>query len=120
MIPGWIRTRALPWGSTNALSNAAPAPASTISGFTILEKVTVGTDPTATQPDCGIKADGAAHDWTFVKCRFIPNGTNGAISFYCQLGFRGNVPGQACFDDAKLPPIFKATSFGTAHVSAVK
>jgi hypothetical protein len=120
VLSGWIKTSALvTTANVGAILNIDIAPGSAVTGFTVLEKVANFTG-TSGQPDVGVLSDGAVHDWTFVKCRFIPTGANGALRLFCQLGFGGNVAGSAWFDDVKVTPIFKTTALGTAPAGTVK
>jgi hypothetical protein len=97
-LQAWIKTTALSSGTTHgALINVDIV--SGVSGFTILGKS--GTDFTPTQPDVGIGADGAMHDWTFVSCLFKCNGS-GVLRVYCQLGFGAALAGSAWFDEVKV------------------
>lgn len=100
-ISGWLKSTALPaadagWGQ---LLNVDII--SGITSWTIVEKSIINTDPTPSQPDVGIQADGVAHDWTYVYCRFIPL-ASGTARIYLQLGWSGAQSGTAWFDDIRF------------------
>ena len=99
-VSGWIKTTAFTDTRYALLDIDAVV---NITGFTILEKVTTGADPAPANPDCGILGDGStAYDWTFVRCRFIPTGTNGTIRLYCHVGYTGTTIGTVWFDGITL------------------
>ncbi|HET7873479.1 MAG TPA: hypothetical protein VFL42_13255, partial [Terriglobales bacterium] len=73
-----------------------------VTAFTIVNKSASATFVgNAAEPDIGLAADGADHNFTLVACVFIPNAT-GTIRLYCQLGWGGPVAGTAWFDDVSL------------------
>jgi len=102
-VHAWIKTSAMTAGATYSLINIDAV--SGVTGFTIISKTTIGTDPAATEPDCGIKADGSAHAYTYVECVFKPTGADGTIRVYCQLGYGATIAGQAWFDDVWVQEI---------------
>jgi hypothetical protein len=102
VVQGWIKTS----GLGNNAGRYALLNVVTISGVTsynIISKTTIGADPISTTPSCGLPADGTDRAFTFVQCVFRVNGS-GTMRVYCQLGFGGNVPGTAWFDDVLLAP----------------
>lgn len=105
-VSGWIKTSALPAADAGFGAVLNIETVSGVTGFTILEKITTGADPSSAQPDCGIAADGAAHDWTFVSCLFKCTGANGTIRLHCQLGYGGGQSGTAWFDEVHLEPVY--------------
>jgi hypothetical protein len=99
-IEGWLKTSALPAADAGfgiAIEQDVISGAPT---WTIVEKLTYG-DPNAALPHIGIQADGVAHDWTYVFCRFIPS-VNCTIRWYCQLGYAGGQSGTGWFDDVGM------------------
>lgn len=114
-VSGWIKTTALPAADPGLGAVLNIDAVTGITGFTILEKV--GDDFTAIQPDVGILANGVAHDWTFVRARFIPTGADGTIRLYVQLGHGGGQSGTAWFDGIRLTRVWNvdALSDGAIH-----
>jgi hypothetical protein len=99
-IEGWLKTSALPTADAGfgiAIEHDVISGSPT---WTIVEKLTYG-DPNAALPHVGIQADGVAHDWTYVFCRFIPS-VNCTIRWYCQLGYAGGQSGTGWFDGVGL------------------
>jgi hypothetical protein len=78
-----------------------------ITSFTIVSKITVGADPDATKPTCGIAADGVAHAYTHVECLFTV-AANGTIQLFSQLGYGGGQSGTAWYDDVWLHEVYIA------------
>lgn len=98
-LSGYLKTTAMPVADagTGALLNV-----DIVSGVTaFMIKSKTGSDLTPSQPDVGIAADGAAHDWTYVQSVFTVSGT-GTIRLYAQLGFNGAQSGVAWFDNIIL------------------
>jgi hypothetical protein len=112
VLSGWIKTSALHRRLRRIfnidIQSGSPS-------FTILEKTTIGADPSATAAGLRHRRGRCAHDWTFVKCRFIPP-ASGTVRLYCQLGYAGNQTGTAWFDDVKLGPAYaKVTRSARPH-----
>lgn len=100
-IEGWIKTTSLTPSGGGAFLGVAfnIGIVSGITSFTIVEKSTIGADPSTVNPDCGIQADGTSRDWTYVFCRFIPT-ASGTIRIYWNVGYNGNVSGTVWLDQA--------------------
>jgi hypothetical protein len=82
VMSGWISTNDIAAGAGNGAALVVTA-VSGVTDFTVIEKV--GDDWTAGEPAVGIIADGAAHDWEIVSCRFIPD-NNGVVRFSLVTG----------------------------------
>jgi hypothetical protein len=106
-VSAWIKTNALPTADAGSGAFINVDTVSGPTGFTILSKTTIGTDPSAAQPDCGIQADGAAHGFTHVECIFEVTGGNGTIDVKVQLGYGGNQSGIAWFDDVWFQEVYQ-------------
>jgi len=104
-LSGWIKTTAISptGGSIGAVLNINVV--SGITSYTILEKI--GDDFGVTNPDIGVLATGGSVDWTYVRCRFIPNGTNGTLRLYAEIGYGAPVTGTAWFDGIVVRRIYK-------------
>jgi hypothetical protein len=101
VIEGLIRTSALPAADAGFGAVINCNIQSGIGSFTIHEKTTIGADPSAAQPDCGIQADGLSRGWTYVRSVFTP-ASSGVLRVYCQLGGSGGQSGTAWFDGIRL------------------
>lgn len=101
-LAGWVKTSALPTTDSGDGAYLNINIVSGVTGYTIVEKFMVGSDPSPTQPDVGIRADNVAHDWTYIFCRFIPTGANGVLRVHAQLGYGGLQSGTAWFDDIRV------------------
>ncbi len=107
-VSAWIKTNALPTADAGSGAFIDVNTVSGPTGFTIISKTTIGTDPSGTQPDCGIAADGAAHAFTHVECIFEVTGGNGTIDVLLKLGYGGNQSGIAWFDDVWFQEVYIA------------
>lgn len=108
-IQGWIKTDALPTGDAGfgaVLNVDIQAGGGT---FTIISKTTIGADPNAGTPDCGVQASGSAVAYSYVSCVFSCTSAT-TLRIHCQLGFGGGQSGTAWFDDVWLQEVFGTTT----------
>ncbi len=99
LLEGWIKTSALPTADAGYGAVLNVDIVSGVASYTIVEKN--GDDPSATFPDVGVAATGAAVNWRYVSCEFIPN-ASGTLRLYCQLGYGGGQSGTAWFDSVRV------------------
>ncbi len=116
-LSAWINCGGLTGAGYGAVLNlGGVAPGQPSAGFTMFDKV--GDDPSSTIPAVGIHATGGTGNdngqWHFVHSLWL-NTVTTILRFRLQLGYTGNITGQAFFDDVTIQEMSPTTAQGGAR-----
>jgi hypothetical protein len=107
-VSGWIKMTAEPANATALGGMIKIETVDGITGYTVIEKVIYGADPSPNLPYTGLAFDGLAHEWTFVRCRFAPIGS-GRVYVILYSGQAAN-NATVWFDGVKLARMWQWNS----------
>lgn len=103
ILEGWIKTSALPSADAGKGACLNVNKMSGTGSFVMLERI--GDEFTPDEPDVGILADDAAHDFTYVASIFLVTGGGMTLRCYTQLGHTSGQSGTAWFAGVRFSRI---------------